>query len=158
MSDGGSAIEGRRARLLTFLVIVIVIYGYGFYAGVLAPETFDASVAETAAIETVNEAREDEGMAPLRADAELRRHSTEWSATMANTSFRHGEPVCSPGGENIATREVQADSSAEIGAAIGQQWLDSPEHRANIMDSRWDHQAVGIVKQGDRVYATQQFC
>jgi len=152
-----SSDDGSRWRLLTFLVIVGAIFGYAGYAELTA-EPFDAETAEAAAIETVNDARATEGMSRLEAGDELRAYTDDWSKEMADSGYRHGSAMCSPGGENIAYMKNSAFSSAEIGETIGQQWLDSPEHRKNIMDSRWDQQAVGIVKRGDDIYATQQFC
>jgi len=155
IDSGGS--NGARWRLLVFLVVVAGVFGYGGYAAITA-EPFDAAEAEAAAIEVVNDAREEEGLPPLETDAELKTYATEWSSEMAKTGFRHGEPMCATGGENIAYRGESAGSATETGEAIAQQWLNSPQHRKQIMSQRWDQQAVGIVKSDGEVFATQQFC
>jgi uncharacterized protein YkwD len=155
VESGGA--DNARWRLIVFLVIVAGVFGYGGYAAMTA-EPFDADVAEAAAIEHVNNAREAEGLARIEPTTRLSEYATEWSAEMAATEFRHGEPLCTPGGENIAYRESAGLSSEAVGTEIAEQWLNSPEHRKNIMDNRWDSQAVGVVERDGAVYATQQFC
>ena len=36
--------------------------------------------------------------------------------------------------------------------------MNSPGHRENILRGEWDDISVGIAIDGDRVYATQNFC
>ena len=147
-----------RYRLLTFLVIVGVIYGYGVYAGVLADDEFESAKAEAAAIEVINDAREERGLAPLPSNDRLSAYAGNWSAEMADSGFRHGEPFCSAGGENIAMRSVDGDSATDVGEEIAEQWLNSKPHRESIMRPRWSRQGIGIVKTDEYVYSTQQLC
>jgi uncharacterized protein YkwD len=57
-------------------------------------------------------------------------------------------------GENIAFNRGYADP---VEKAV-ELWLDSPEHRRNLMDTTWHESAIGVAKAADgSVYFTQVF-
>ncbi|ELY47948.1 CAP domain-containing protein [Natronorubrum bangense] len=75
------------------------------------------------------------------------------------------------GGENIAytyvDQPVQTDSGdvvrhtteRELADGLVEQWMNSDEHRENILADHWNNEGIGIaVTDNDRVYATQNFC
>ncbi len=75
------------------------------------------------------------------------------------------------GGENIAytyvDQPVQTDSGdvvehtteRELADGLVEQWMNSDEHRENILADHWNNEGIGIaVTDDDRVYATQNFC
>ncbi len=37
-------------------------------------------------------------------------------------------------------------------------WMNSPGHRANILQERHDREGIGIVRAGDQLYITQNLC
>lgn len=56
-------------------------------------------------------------------------------------------------GENLYFSQG-IDETAE---GIVNAWMDSPGHRANILNPKWTKMAAGVVKSGDVYYATQHF-
>jgi uncharacterized protein YkwD len=74
------------------------------------------------------------------------------------------------GGENIAQTwfqeriEVEGgeryyDSEDDLARGIVNQWMNSPEHRQNILREYWESEGVGIeITDSGKVYATQNFC
>jgi uncharacterized protein YkwD len=120
---------------------------------------FEAAAAEQAAHERVNEARQANGLPPLPESTELVDFSRDWSSEMAATGeLEHSDVACAGGGENIGFVDVGGKSSAAVGVEIAEGWLDSPQHRENIMRSQWQTTGIGMVNDGGRVYAAQQFC
>lgn len=75
------------------------------------------------------------------------------------------------GGENLAMtyvdQPVQTDSGAvakhtderELADGIVDQWMNSDDHRENLLAEHWNNEGIGIyVTEDDEVYATQNFC
>lgn len=58
-------------------------------------------------------------------------------------------------GENLYS--ITDSRRAFTAAQMVQGWMESPGHRANILASDYTHLGVGVVIQGDRCYATQNF-
>ncbi|MEM8868919.1 MAG: CAP domain-containing protein [Pseudomonadota bacterium] len=56
--------------------------------------------------------------------------------------------------ENIAYRSGPDDAMA---ARIMEQWMGSPGHQANILDTRLRQIGVGVSRSGARTYAVQVF-
>ncbi|GAA3678998.1 hypothetical protein GCM10022224_048980 [Nonomuraea antimicrobica] len=122
-----------------------------------------ASAAETAVVRLTNEARARQGCRPLTHDAKLHLAAERHSADMArNDYFSHD----SLDGRTFAQRiratgfvfSRAAENIAEGGpsaAAVVRRWLDSPGHRANIMNCSYTHIGVGHDARG-RVW-TQDF-
>ncbi|TMR32778.1 CAP domain-containing protein [Nonomuraea zeae] len=115
-----------------------------------------ASAAETAVVKLTNEARAGNGCRPLVHDAKLHLAAERHSADMAaNNYFDHDsrdgrsfdQRIKAAGfafrlaGENIAKGQPTA-------AAVVRDWLDSPGHRANIMNCSFTHIGVGHAAKG----------
>ncbi|WP_326635761.1 CAP domain-containing protein [Nonomuraea fuscirosea] len=115
-----------------------------------------ASAAETAVVTLTNQARARNGCRPLTHDAKLHRAAERHSADMArNNYFSHesrdgrtfDRRIKAEGfafrlaGENIAKGQPSA-------ATVVRAWLDSPGHRANIMNCSFTHIGVGHAGQG----------
>ncbi|GLW06134.1 hypothetical protein Misp01_12640 [Microtetraspora sp. NBRC 13810] len=139
-------------------------------SGVPAPAPSARRATGTAAEEEVvrltNEARAANGCGPLAHDPQLRAaalgHSTDMAA---NGYFSHdsrdgrdlGDRIGATGfaplrawGENIAFGQPTP-------AAVVRAWLDSPGHRANIMNCAYTHIGVGQAGATGRPYWTQNF-
>lgn len=41
--------------------------------------------------------------------------------------------------------------------ALWDAFMNSPPHRANVLDSRWDYVGVGVIRSGNTYYATMVF-
>ena len=115
---------------------------------------------EARIVELVNAERAKAGLRSLAVSACADRYAEEWSAHMASTGqFQHRSDLgavmrsCSARlvGENIAYGNVSADEMMQL-------WMNSPGHRANILNSSYTHIGVGAARTGSgRVYGTQNF-
>lgn len=125
------------------------------------PEPVAASVRETGLIAAMNAARGREGLAPLRPHPTLmsaaRSRTTDmlahnyfahigpsgqsWYTALANS----GWPSVSGGGENLA--RVSGDDASSVAVAI-QKLMESPTHRANIMNPAFRLVGVGADTSG----------
>lgn len=113
----------------------------------------------------VNEERAKEGLAPLTLDSKLSDVARAHSKDMAkNTFFDHtnlrGESpfdrmhnagiTYRTAGENIAAGQVSAEE-------VMISWMNSPGHRANILNPDYKYIGVGYYKGNGRPYWTQCF-
>lgn len=76
----------------------------------------------------------------------------------------------STGAENIAytwyDRRVEAqgdiryyETESELSRGIVNGWMNSTEHRMNILKPHWESEGIGIkIRDSGKVYATQNFC
>lgn len=84
--------------------------------------------------------------------------------------LKNGEVDCSYSGENIAqtwwkrtidTKDGEAyyDDAKSLAEGLTNQWMNSKEHRKNILRERWNSIGVGVaITSSGRVYAVQNFC
>lgn len=128
------------------------------------PTVSSATVAyEAEVVRLVNVERAKQGLAPLKQDWQLSRVARYKSQDMrdlgyfSHTSPTYGSPFdmmrsfdisYRTAGENIA----KGYSSPE---AVVKGWMNSPGHRANILNSSYTHIGVGYVASGN--YWTQMF-
>ena len=121
------------------------------------------SAYEKKVVELTNAERAKQGLAPLTLNTELSKVARTKSEDMKNKNyFDHNSPTYgSPfdmmksfgisytsAGENIAMGQTTPEQ-------VVQAWMDSPGHRANIMNSSFTQIGVGYVASGN--YWTQQF-
>jgi uncharacterized protein YkwD len=117
-----------------------------------AASTATLTQAESSLLTAMNEARQANGLRPLRADWRLERAARAHSSKMLRTNtFYHGAfsarirrvGVRSPRvGENLAWGQ------GSLGAArsIVSMWLASPEHRANLLHAGYRIVGVGALR------------
>jgi uncharacterized protein YkwD len=148
----------------------------------------DLDEAAQRIIEGVNAARAGEGLSLLRSDPTLRRIASERSADMISRGyFSHYDPQTGQealvhdiqalhytyqyAGENIAELKNDASwvpplltvaarySAADLANQFVPGWLNSPEHRANILNPHYRRTGVGLAfsPDGRRIVATQIF-
>ena len=118
---------------------------------------------ETEVVRIVNQRRAEHGLKPLSQDWQLSRVARYKSQDMkdlgyfSHTSPTYGSPFqmmksfgisYRTAGENIA--KGYASPEAVVNA-----WMNSPGHRANILNSTYTHIGVGFVSSGN--YWTQMF-
>ena len=125
----------------------------------LRPTAENLKQVRSAVLCLLNEERAARGMGKLRANAKLRRAAEKHSRNMnANDFFDHVSPagttplerVKAAGylagatswavGENIAWGEQRLSTPGEIMRS----WMDSPGHRANILNRRFRHVGIGV--------------
>lgn len=117
-----------------------------------APSSVGASADEQAMLDLVNKARADAGVGPLAFDADLLKVARLKAKDMVdNNYFSHQSPTYgSPfdmmrqfgisfktAGENIAGNQT-------VDAAF-KAWMNSPGHKANILNGNYNFTGIGIV-------------
>lgn len=126
---------------------------------------------EQAIYKQVNEQRVKAGVAPLSYSDTMQKYARMKSEDMAkNNYFSHENKSgkltvdimkangvqYSAWGENIAYISGVSDPT-ELANMFMKNWMNSPGHRANILSPNFTSIGVGVYKQGDKVYATQEF-
>jgi uncharacterized protein YkwD len=120
------------------------------------------SRAERELFASVNQARQSRGLAPLRWDDRLATAARRHAEVMAQRrSAQHGfadEP-------NLTTRVKQAGghfswlsenvTQGPTPRFIHSQLMNSPPHRANILDRDMDSIGVGVVQRGGQLFAVE---
>jgi uncharacterized protein YkwD len=123
-----------------------------------------AAAAEAQVLQLVNEERAKVGCSPLAASSELTKLAENFSEAMAEQGFfDHTDPsgatpwdraaklgISNLGGENIA--RGQADAQAVMDA-----WMNSPGHRANILNCDFKTLGVGVHFGAGGPWWTQDF-
>ena len=133
---------------------VLIVCAVVFSVVVLAPAA-GASVrssAVTGLLQAVNQTRVAHGLRPLKVDTSLVRAARSHSAAMLKGNFfAHGNfhsrmvafhvqgPVA---GENLAWGNGPYASAG----SIIDEWLASPEHRANLLRAGWTRIGIGITQ------------
>ncbi len=118
----------------------------------------------TSLLELTNTARADQGLAPLK-----------WDDALAQAAQKHAQLVLQnpqlshqyPGEPELALRAAQAGAHFQSVAeniamgysvkSIEKQWMNSPPHRANLLDPRLNAVGFAVVKHGDTLYAVGDF-
>lgn len=128
-----------------------------------AAQGFDFS-AEQEILRLVNQERRAHGLGPLTADGRLQRAARKHSALMASLGqVDHqigGEPKLSnrldgeairfnTSGENVARTSTPERAHVAL--------MNSPGHRANILDPTFNSVGIGVVNTQDGIYVTQDF-
>ncbi|WP_030866160.1 CAP domain-containing protein [Streptomyces sp. NRRL S-37] len=128
-----------------------------------APSSAEA-VAGAEVLRLVNVERAKVGCSPVTASGELTDLATAFSADMADRGFfDHTDPdgdtpwdraktagISNLGGENIARGQADA-------AAVMQAWMDSPGHKANILNCDFKTLGVGVHMGSGGPWWTQNF-
>ncbi|MEV6293654.1 CAP domain-containing protein [Streptomyces sp. NPDC051896] len=123
-----------------------------------------ASAAEAEVLKLVNEERAKVGCSPLAANSSLSKLAESFSDDMAARDFfDHTDPdgktpwdraaaagITDLGGENIARGQADA-------AAVMQAWMNSPGHRANILNCDFKTLGVGVHLGPGGPWWTQDF-
>ncbi|MEW2264102.1 CAP domain-containing protein [Streptomyces sp. NPDC047853] len=124
----------------------------------------DEAVAQAQVLKLVNDERAKVGCSPVAANSALRELAEDFSAAMAAEGFfDHTDPsgatpwdraeaagITDLGGENIA--RGQADAQAVMDA-----WMDSPGHKANILNCDFRTLGVGVHFGSGGPWWTQNF-
>ncbi|MFF9482284.1 CAP domain-containing protein [Streptomyces sp. NPDC014733] len=120
--------------------------------------------AEAQVLSLVNDERAKAGCAPVKADTQLASLARAFSGDMAARGFfDHTDPdgkgpwdraraagISDLGGENIARGQADA-------AAVMESWMNSPGHRANILNCEYRTLGVGVHRGPGGPWWTQDF-
>lgn len=122
------------------------------------------SVAEQYLFSAANVARAQRGLPPLRWDRTLyeaaQRHAGEM-ATRESISHQYpGEADLANRGRSAGARfTVISENVAEAWSApeIHEAWMESPDHRANLLDPRVDSVGISVMQRDGQLYAVEDF-
>ena len=149
MRNGAALRLGTRA----FLAIAV--------ASTLAVASPAAQVAQASTsnqmLRMTNEDRRDANRKPLRLDRRLSRYAVKHSKQMA----RRGEIFHTPNLAKVLNRNwrVAGENVGNGGdlAALEDAFMDSTDHRKNILRRSYDHAAVGVVSADGSLWVTVIF-
>ena len=123
-----------------------------------------AGQAERDLFAAVNQARRAQGLPALRWDESLAAAARQHAAVMANHgTAQHafaGEPSLSARAKQAGahfswlSENVTQGPTAEF---IHGQFMNSPNHRANVLDRDMDSIGVGVVERGRQLFAVEDF-
>jgi uncharacterized protein YkwD len=133
---------------------ILVVFATVFALSALVPSAFAArrTSGELSLLQAMNAARSAHGLRPLHLDSTLRAAARSHSVDMLRGNyFAHGNFAgriaafhvrASIAGENLAW------GSGTYGTAhtIVQEWLASPEHRANLLRPSFSRIGIGIAR------------
>lgn len=136
----------------------------GAWCAPILPSAANSSVAEQYLYSAANAERMQRGLPPLRWDGDLYAAASYHAVQMAERdSISHqyqGEPELAARGQQAGVRfSVIAENVAEAPTAlmIQQAWMNSPKHRANLLDPRVDSIAIRVVSKDGQLYAVEDF-
>ena len=121
------------------------------------------SSIEQQVLTLTNQERAKGGLKPLATDAAVMNTARAKSADMSkNNYFSHTSPTLGSPFDQMKAKGIQYKAAAE-NIAMGQKtaaevvkgWMESPGHRANIMNGNYTHIGIGYDANGN--YWTQQF-
>lgn len=127
-------------------------------------QSFTLSPEEEKVADLTNSARSDAGLPPLRFSAELTRSAEAKATDMQQRGyFSHNSPEGESPFALMSRYGVDYTSAGENlaqGPSIDRMfasWMNSPEHKKNILSPDYTHLGVGVVSQGGRFTAVQHF-
>ena len=133
-------------------------------------QSIDTSSLEQQIHDQINTIRIQNGQKALVYNEQISNMAREHSKDMAlNNYFDHtsldgktfqdrvfaSRIACYPAGENI---EINYKSESNLLDSIIQTWLDSPEHKQNILYPFYTSEGIGVYVSGDNVLVTDDFC
>ncbi|MFJ7839180.1 CAP domain-containing protein [Lysinibacillus sphaericus] len=125
--------------------------------------TSDVNAYEQEVVKLTNAERTKAGLKALQTDDKLMAAAREKSQDMQSKKyFSHTSPTFGSPFDRMKALGITYKSAGENIAQgqrspqeVVQAWMDSPGHRANILNANYTHIGVGYVKSGN--YWTQQF-
>lgn len=145
----------------SFWLVLLAIAAFG--CGSLQAQG-PGSVAEQYLFNAANAERMQRGLQPLHWDGALYRaaqtHAHEMAARESISHQYPGEPDLAERGKLAGARfSTIAENVAEAPTAvmIHEAWMESPGHRANLLDARVDTIAISVLRRNGQLYAVQDF-
>jgi uncharacterized protein YkwD len=123
-----------------------------------------ASLAERQLFASVNRTRQSQGLPTFKWDDALavaaRRHAGMMAQRGAAEHVFPGEPTIPSRATKAGARFIALSENIAMGSDVGlieAEFLKSPNHRANILDTDMDSVGVGIVERSGRFFAVEDF-
>lgn len=144
-----------RSVLLVPRVLLLAALVFSLLVAVPAP--VDASTsAEQDFVQRLNQERAARGLHQLTVRSDLRSVARSHSATMASQDRLHHNPSL---GSDVSNWQ-RLSENVGVGPSVGSlhtALMNSPGHRANILDRRVTEVGVGVVVRNGRIWVTQVF-
>jgi uncharacterized protein YkwD len=151
-------------KKMRILVRTIAALAIAAAIGAAAQSRSHSTEAELKLLESVNRARMEQGLQGLRWSNELAVAARKHAGVMAeHGTAEHGFP----GEPSLAARATQAGAKfswlsenvcqGARAEAIVAEFMNSPKHRANILDSDMDSVGIGVVERGGQLFAVEDF-
>jgi uncharacterized protein YkwD len=108
------------------------------------------------AFDLINASRRQHGLPGLQWNGQLGDKAQAWAEHMA----RQGRISHSNLADGAPSGWKALGENVGVGGSIGAvhtAYMNSPGHRANIVNSRWTHVGTGVARSGGRVYTVQVF-
>lgn len=147
-------------------VIVVLVLS----ALALGPFAGTSSASELAGAErdlgnSINAERRAAGLAPLRLDVELRRVARAWAAVMAREGRLYHNPHLAAQvqrdwlrlDENVGWASWEGASESELVDYVVTMFMESPDHRANVLRPEVDWVGVGLQRTDTTLWAAVIF-
>ena len=147
----------------TLLVATLTIGAvFSWTSAVAQPKT---EIAEQQLFQAINRERAVNGLPPLKWDEALANAARQHAEAMAaQRSISHGFA----GELSLPSRATRAGArfswlSENVAAGpsagnISEQWMESPNHRANLLDADMDTIGAGTAERNGVVFAVADFC
>jgi uncharacterized protein YkwD len=147
----------------TLLIAALTINAvFSWTSAVAQPRT---EAAEQQLFQAINRERAASGLPPLKWDEALATAARQHAEAMAaQRSISHGFP----GELSLPSRAARAGArfswlSENVAAGpnaenISEQWMGSPNHRANLLDADMDTIGAGAAERNGVVFAVADFC
>ncbi|HEX2574911.1 MAG TPA: CAP domain-containing protein [Aquihabitans sp.] len=134
----------RRAALATVLVVALSLL-----AACLNP-------SQSQVQQELNKDRNAHGLRSLGAQADAQRKAQAWAERLARENRLYHSTLT----DGIGVRWCSIGENVGYGgsvAGVQDAYMNSPDHRRNILSSTWNGVGVGYARNGSRVYTVQVF-
>ncbi len=159
--------SGRRASQLRMAAIgVAMVLAGGAIPFAVGGAKADTVTDEARFVTLINQSRAAEGLKPLAVHPALVDAARNWATSMNSAWNSDANEICQIS-HNPNLRTAVSANWQKLGENVGcgdvivdeleQKFMESPKHRANIMDPSFDSIGIGIVMRGDVMFVTQQF-
>jgi uncharacterized protein YkwD len=126
---------------------VSLLTGFLIVAAMVLPTAAAASTAQQDAIHQLNQIRQANGLAQLRASESLHRSSSRYARHMiAADYFGHASRIAASSafGRVGETLELHSGWKPDAAQTINE-WMNSPEHRAVLLSATYRYVGMGIA-------------
>lgn len=147
------------------LVLIVIVPALAMAEDPPAKDMAELTKAERDVVDRTNAERRKAGLTPLTVDTTLMKLAREHSAHMARLNRLSHELEGKPFGKRMQASGYRYSGAGE-NVAQGQRtpeaalasWMNSPGHKANILNAKFTHFGVGLAtSQSGEPYYTQVF-
>jgi uncharacterized iron-regulated membrane protein len=149
---------------LRFIPLALFFFCHLAWSGPVSEPSAQPTVAEQYLFASANAERTQRGLQPLRWDDALYRaadgHDREMAARASISHQYPGEAELAARGQQAGAHfSVILENVAEAPTAVQIQeaWMNSPGHRANLLDPKVNSIGIRVIGRGGELYAVEDF-